>query len=115
MEREGTVLDAVDRLERAVSRLERIVDGDTEIASPGMLSQHRQLVIDVAELKARRMDLRMWIAGYLVFTAAFSMTIKEIRDILGISFEMALVFGWILIGVALALFLSGLGWMRFSS
>ena len=112
MDREETVVDAVDRLERAVSRLERIVNGDVDMASPGLWAEHKQLMVDVAELKSRKPDPRSWLLGYVIFVIGMLPLIKEMRERMGVAPELAMVFMVVAIGVALMFFANGLGFIR---
>lgn len=111
-DRDENLTDVIDRLERAVVRLERIVDGDNELASPGMLAQHRQLMVDVEELKDSKPDGRMWSVGYGVFFLSLLLTIKEVREFLEIPPALAVILLGALAAAALVFFSNSLGFVR---
>mgnify|MGYP001175549152 CR=1 FL=1 len=112
MERDDTVIDTVERLERAVSRLERILDGDKEIASPGVLTQHRLMVEDVAAMKARQPSALMWAIGYAIYSSGLFLLIKEVRDYLGIVPGVTAIIVFVAVAVALFFFVNGLGFVK---
>lgn len=111
-DRDENLVDVVERLERATLRLERILDGDSELASPGMLAQHRKMMVEVETLKDRTADGRTWTMGYGIFFLAMLLTIKEVRDYLEIPPQLAVILMGALAAAALVFFANGLGFVR---
>ena len=118
MDRDETIIEIVSRLERAVTRLERILDGDQQLSSPGLLAQHRQLLIDVAaikeELAGRRTNAFQWFMGYLLFVAAFAASSDRMQDYFGIPPLAAMTLVLALTATALIFFANGLGFIKWS-
>ena len=115
MNQEDSVIDAVERLERAVTRLEKILlAGDSDVGTPGMLHQHRQLVADMEEIKARRPKPASWVIGYAIFSVGLIPLIKEVREYLGIDYGAVIIFLFISTAVALYFFANGLGFVRWT-
>lgn len=114
MDRDETVVDTVDRLERAVSRLERIVNGDAELSSPGLLVQHQQMMRDVEELKVHKPNAIQWAAGYLVLIAALGVASERMQEAFSIPHAMAMVLMLALLVIALIFFMGGLGFTRWT-
>ncbi len=113
MDRDETLVEIVNRLEKATTRLETLIDGNADLGLPGLATEVRKLRDDVDNLQEKtRVSLWQWLGGYVLFVLAFGLTIKEIRDFLELSPIAALLGGGILIGLAALLFVSGLGWMK---
>lgn len=118
MDREETIVEIVNRLERAITRLERVVDGDQQLSSPGLLAQHRQLLVDVAmikdEMQRRRTNASQWFAGYVFFVTAFAASSDTMQDFFGIPHMVAMVLVLALVTIAFVLFANGLGFIQWS-
>lgn len=118
MDRDETIIEIVSRLERAVTRLERVLDGDQQLSSPGMLAQHRQLMVDVAaikeELAGRRTNAAQWFVGYLLFVSAFAASSDRMQDYFGIPPLAAMTLVMSLVALAFVFFANGLGFIRWS-
>lgn len=118
MDRDETIVEIVNRLERAITRLERIVDGDSQLSSPGLLAQHRQLMVDVEaiklELAGRRTSSAQWFAGYILFVLAFATTSDHMQEYFAIPPLAAMTLTLVLVVSALIFFANGLGFLKWT-
>ena len=118
MDRDETIVEIISRLERAILRLERIVDGDQQLSSPGLLAQHRQLIADVEaiklELSGRRTSSAQWFAGYVLFVLAFATSSDHMQEYFAIPPLAAMTFTIVLVISALVFFANGLGFIKWS-
>lgn len=117
------LIDVVDRLDRIVVDLKRVVYGDADTRQPGILTQfesmtHRVDAIDrrVTKLEDRRPNIWLWILGYFGFVAAMICAMVGILNAStpanlwdmpsGLAAALALLFA---VG-ACVMFLAGFGW-----
>ena len=116
MDRDETIVDIVNRLERAVSRLERVLDGDAQLAAPGLLAEHRQMQADIAEIKRdncrRQTNAAQWFAGYVIFIAAFAAANDHLQTMFALPPLAGMMISITLAGVAFIFFANGLGFIQ---
>lgn len=118
------ILDAVDRIEQAIGKFERILYGDTQARQNGLLVEFeglrkdvRDLREDVQRLQNRRPNVLMWITGYVLFLIAGAMAtvsfINQVSDLLVWDLDPAIAGGLAVIfaGIALFMFIGGFGWL----
>lgn len=109
-----TLVDIVERMERAVRRLETLVDGDPDIPVLGLKQQLQQLRVEVDELKATRPNVPLWILGFATFVMAFAMADDDFRRLAELTTPVAWAIGTILLVVSCVLLMSGFGWVRWT-
>ncbi len=112
MDREETLVELVERMEKAVNRLERLVYGDAELGAVGLNERVSKLEGQMADLTQREPVPALWSVGFLLFVLAFGLAIKEARDLVGLAPLPAFGLGALLIGLSMLFFYAGLGWVR---
>lgn len=118
------ILEAVDRIEQAIGKFERILYGDSQARQNGLLVEFeglrkdvRDLREDVQRLQNRRPNVLMWITGYVLFLIAGAMAtvsfINQVSDLLvwDLAPEIAGGLAVIFAGIALFMFIGGFGWL----
>jgi hypothetical protein len=118
------ILDAVDRIEAAVSRFERILYGDPPARPTGLLQEFEALRHDVQGLRSdvqrlqnRQPNKLLWLMGFLSFLAATVFLVVGIlnaidsHNIWDIPSPMALWLSAAFDLVALFLLFAGFGWL----
>jgi hypothetical protein len=118
------ILEAVDRIEQAIGKFERILYGDPQARQNGLLLEFeglrkdvQQLSENVYRLQNRRPNVLMWVTGYVLFLVAGALAtvcfINQVSDMLvwdlspGIAGALAVIFA----GIALFMFVGGFGWL----
>lgn len=118
------ILEAVDRIEAAVSKFERILYGDPPARPNGLLVEFESLRRDVQGLredvqriKGRRPNVLMWAVGYLSFLTSMALGVVGFMNLIGAhdawglpgpaGLWLALTFAVI----AAFLFVGGYGWL----
>ena len=112
MDREETLVELVERMEKAVNRLERLVYGDAELGAVGLTERVSKLERQVGDLTQREPVPALWSVGFVLFVLAFGLAIKEARDLVGLTLLPAFGLGALLIGLSMLFFYAGLGWVR---
>lgn len=107
-----TLLELVARLERATTRIERIVYGDDDLDVPGLTVRVVQLEDAVRSMRRVRPSPQLWTIGFATFTLAFVVILPETRAVLALSLEAGAAFGATLLCGAYVFFLAGYGWWR---
>ena len=118
------ILEAVDRIESAVCRFERILYGDPPARPNGLLVEFERLRRDVQglredvqRLKARRPNMVMWSVGYLSYLAAGTLGIAGLmnqfgeHDVFGLPGSVALGLAVLFAILAAFLLIGGHGWL----
>lgn len=117
------ILEAFERLEDTLSRVERILCGDPRERTHGLLTEFeglrrdvQGLRQDVQQLQLRRPNFLLWVSGYLSFliSGAFAMVgfydHDHMRAVLSMPPHIALSLALFFVLVALVLFAAGFGW-----
>ncbi len=117
------ILDAVDRIEQAIAKFERILYGDTQARQNGLLIEFEGLRKDVQELredvhmmKTRRPNIVMWVTGYVLFLVSGALAIISFinqvanAQVLDLSPAIALGLAVLFSAIALFFFVGGFGW-----
>lgn len=117
------ILDAVDRIEQAIAKFERILYGDTQARQNGLLIEFEGLRNDVQELredvhmmKTRRPNIVMWVTGYVLFLVSGALAIISFinqvanAQVLDLSPAIALGLAVLFSAIALFFFVGGFGW-----
>lgn len=117
------ILQAVDRIEDAVCRFERILYGDPPARPNGLLVEFeglrrdvQRLHEDVQQLKGRRPNVLLWSVGYLSFIASGAMGTTGLmntfgnHDLFGVPGSVALMLALIFAIIAAFLLVGGYGW-----
>ena len=118
------ILDAVDRIEQAIGKFERILYGDPQARQNGLLLEFEGLRKDVQglrgdvqQLQNRRPNVVMWVTGYVLFLAAGALaTVSFINQVseLQVWDLSPLIAGGLSVvfaGIALFMFVGGFGWL----
>lgn len=118
------VLDAVDRIEAAVSKFERILYGDPPARPNGLLVEFEGLRCDVQGLREdvhrlqnRRPNVLLWVAGFVSFVVSVAfgmvgfMNVAGAHDVWNIPGPVSLWLALMFALVALLLFMGGFGWL----
>lgn len=112
MDREETLVDLVERLEKAVGRLERRLDGDAELGAIGLNQRVAKLATDVETLLEREPIPILFMTGVVLFVAAFGLIVRELRDFVALPTLPALALSALLLALSMVFFYAGLGWAR---
>lgn len=118
------LFEAFSRLEASAARLDRIVFDDPDTHAPGLMTRierlNRQLEAvssDLQQMKRRRPNLSLLVAGYLAFlvSGVFAMVafyaLPEVRAALDLPGPVALGLAFVFAGTALLLSIAGSGWL----
>lgn len=119
------ILDAVDRIEQAIGKFERILYGDPQARQNGLLLEFEGLRKDVQELrqdvymiKTRRPNIVMWVTGYMLYLVSGALAIiyfinqATALQIWDLSPGIALGGAVLLAAIALFFFVGGFGWFE---
>lgn len=112
MDRQETLVELVDRMERAVLRLERIVHGDSELGTLGLNERVNRLERDVSEMRLREPAPFWWAVGFAVFVLAFGFLISDFRVMLHLPAHVGVGMSFILLAMSVVFFFAGFGWLR---
>jgi hypothetical protein len=118
------LIEAVERLELVIGRIERLMYGEPPGRPGGLLAEVEGLRRDVQglredvhRLKSRRPNIWVWAGGYLVFlvSGAFAL-VGAVNQVLAsrlwdIPPVVAMWLAVMLAGGALIMFLGGFGWL----
>lgn len=118
------ILETVDRIETAISRIERILYGEPPVRPNGLLVEFEGLRCDVQGLRAdvrtvqsRRPNVLLWVAGFVSFFGATIFLVIGLMNTAGghrawdLPGGVALWLAAILAAVSLFLLLGGFGWL----
>lgn len=118
------LFEAFSRLEASAARLDRIVFDDPDTHAPGLMTRierlNRQLETvssDLQQMKRRRPNLSLLVAGYLAFlvSGVFAMVafyaLPEVRAALDLPGPVAVGLAFVFAGTALLLSIAGSGWL----
>ncbi len=106
------VIDQVDRLEKAVLRLERLLDGDTTLGLVGYSAELRKLRQDVDEMRSAKVSVWQWLMGFALFVGGVVLSNHAACGVLGMAPSVGLSFAVVFWGVSAIFFVSGLGLIR---
>ena len=119
------ILEAVDRIEAAVSKFERILYGDPPARPNGLLVEFeglrrdvQSLHEDVHRLQNRRPNVLLWVAGFAAFMAAMIfgmvgfMNLTAGHDVWNLPGGVGLWLAGMFALVSLLLFMGGFGWLN---
>jgi hypothetical protein len=112
MDRQETLVELVDRMERAVVRLERIVHGDSELGTVGLNDRVNRLESDVREIKDREPAPFWWAVGFAVFVLAFGFMIGDFRIMMNVPTHVGVGMSIMLLAMSGVFFFAGFGWLR---
>lgn len=112
MDREETLVDMVERLDRSIRRLETLVEGDQGIGLYGLTARVVQLEHNVDELRSVKVSALQWLLGYLLFGAFVFLVSYSGCNWLGIPLQVGFALGLFFFGLAALFFVSGLGWIK---
>ncbi len=118
------ILEAVDRIEAAEGKFERILYGDPPARPNGLLVEFEGLRRDVQavredvhRLQNRRPNVLLWVAGFVSFVAAMVfgmvgfMNVAAGHDVWNLPGSVGLWLAGMFAVVALLLFMGGFGWL----
>jgi hypothetical protein len=118
------ILEAVDRIEIAVNRFERILYGDPPARPNGLIVEFEGLRKDVQglrddvhRLQNKRPNVLLWVAGFAAFVVSMSFGMVGFVNLAGnhevwnLPGPVALWLAATFAVVALLLFLGGFGWL----
>lgn len=109
---EESIIDAVNRLEAAVNRLEVLVKGDNYSQFPGIAHDVRQLQLEMAHIKSIRTSTWQWLIGFMLFVGGTLLSNCAANELLGASSTTRFSFAGVLWAISAVFFLSGLGLIR---
>lgn len=112
MDREETIIDIVDRLDRSVSRLEKMLDGDVQLGLRGVTQRVAVLEEHIDSIRSVRVSALQWLIGYLLFGLFVFFTSHAGCSTIGIPMEVGAGLGLFVFVLAAVFFISGLGWIR---
>jgi hypothetical protein len=121
------ILEAFERVEDTLSRVERILCGDPRERLPGLMTEFeglrgdvQGLRRDVQQLQAQRPQVLLWIAGYVCFLlsglfaaiAVYQVSASlELYGLLDIPLWLASGLALLFAAIAAGLFVGGFGWL----
>lgn len=112
MDRDETIIDIVDRLDRSVSRLEKMLDGDVQLGLRGVTQRVSVLEEYVASMQSVRVSAMQWLIGYLLFGLFVVLVSHSTCNALGLPLSVGMTIGALAFILAAVFFVSGLGWVR---
>lgn len=112
MEREETLVELVDRMERAVLRLERIVHGDAELGVAGLNERVSRLERTVDGLVVRQPAPFWWAVGFGMFVMAFGFLLDDFRSMMNLPIHVGVGISLMLLATSGVFFFAGFGWLR---
>jgi hypothetical protein len=112
MDKGETIVDIVDRLDRSVSRLEKLLDGDVQLGLRGIAQRVTVLEEHVAAMQSVRVSALQWLLGYLLFGLFVVLVSHSNCLALGLPLSVGMTIGALAFVLAAVFFVSGLGWIR---
>lgn len=112
MDRDETIIDKLERVERSVMRIEKMLDGDQQLGLRGFAQRVTALENHIDSIRSTRVSALQWLIGYLLFGLFVFFTSNAGCSAIGISMEVGAGFGLLLFVLAAVFFVSGLGWIR---
>ena len=112
MDREETIIDIVDRLDRSVSRLEKMLDGDVQLGLRGVTQRVAVLEEHIDSIRSVRVSALQWLIGYLLFGLFVVLVSHSGCAALGLPLSVGMSIGALAFILAAVFFISGLGWIR---
>jgi hypothetical protein len=109
---EESIVEAVNRLEVAIGRLETLLTGDTFTAAPGLVRDVRQLQQDVQQLQTNKVSMWQWLIGFALFVGGVTLSNHAACSVVGVTIQAGLSFAVLLWAISAVFFLSGLGLIR---
>lgn len=106
------VIDQVDRLEKAVLRLERLLDGDQTLGLTGYSTELRRLRQDVDEMRSNKVSIWQWLMGFALFVGGVMLSNHAACGVMGLPVATGLSFALVFWAVSAVFFVSGLGFIR---
>lgn len=107
-----SILDAVNRLEVAVRKLEAMVRGDVDLNTPGLAVEVRQLRAELDAMRATKPSIWQWILGFWLFVGGVVLSNHAACNLFGVSPALELSFSILLWLISMVFFLGGLGLLR---
>lgn len=112
MDREETLVELVERMERATNRLERIVYGDADIGAIGLNERVSRLERILDEIMQTRTSPLLWAIGFGLFVAGFALLLDQVQQVLSIQHPAAAWVSALLLALSFIFFWAGFGWLR---
>jgi hypothetical protein len=106
---EETIVDAVNRLEAAVTRLETLLKGDQYAQVPGLLYDVKRLQEQVNQMQTVKVSAWQWLIGFWLFVAGVVLSNHAVNELFGIPTMVGVAFAVLLWVISAVFFLSGLG------
>lgn len=112
MTSEESIVDAVNRLEAAIARLETLLKGDQYTQVPGLMHDVKRLQEQMAQVQAVKVSAWQWLIGFWLFVAGVALSNHAVVGLFGISTGAGISFALLLWSISAVFFLSGLGLIR---
>lgn len=112
MDRDETIVDKLDRVERSVARIEKMLDGDAQLGLRGVAQRVTVLESHIDSIRSVRVSALQWLIGYLLFGLFVFFTSHAGCSTIGISMEVGAGLGLFVFVLAAVFFISGMGWIR---
>jgi hypothetical protein len=109
---EESIVDAINRLEAAINRLEMLLKGDQYTQMPGLVADVRRLQEQVVQMQSVRLSAWQWLFGFTLFVGGVAMSNHAACGMFGIPTGAGLTFAILLWAISAVFFLSGLGLIR---
>lgn len=106
------VIDQVERLEKAVQRLEKLLDGDQTLGLVGFSTELNKLRQDVDEMRSAKVSLWQWSIGFVLFVMGVILSNHTASAMVGVLPTTGLSLAVVFWGVSAIFFISGLGLIR---
>lgn len=112
MDNGETIIDKLDRVERTVTRIEKMLDGDSQLGLTGVAQRVTVLEQHVASIQSVRISALQWLLGYLLFGLFVVLVSHSTCNALGLPLSVGMTIGGFAFILAAVFFVSGLGWIR---
>jgi hypothetical protein len=112
MDRDETLVDIVERLNRTVGRLEILLEGDAALGLRGVTTRVQRIEENLDLMQSAKPSALQWTIGYLLFGLFVAIVSHSGCQWLGISVQLALIIGVFVFVFAGVFFVSGLGWLK---
>lgn len=112
MTSEESIVDAVNRLEAAIARLEMLLKGDQYMQVPGLIYDVKRLQEQMAQMQAMKASTWQWLIGFWLFVSGVVLSNHTSSELLGITPLAGVAIAVLLWSISAVFFLSGLGLSR---
>lgn len=112
MDRDETLVDIVVRLEKAVERLNMLMDGSQALGVDGLTTRINHIEKRLDNMQAQRASMWQWTLGYVLFIVGVLMASHNNVELFGITPIAGAIGGTLVWMLAAVFFLSGLGWLK---